>query len=106
MRMVPDSQPSGLRPPGTSRLPWRIPAPLTAGTGVVLLVGTILYGAVSQAPFHVGYLVVALLGAMLQVAAPFLDRPTVAPGMSGTGLHVHSKAKTGGEGTAAAHLHR
>lgn len=75
MRAVSPPQPSGLPKRGANPLPWRIPAPVSAGIGVVLLVGVIMYGAVTHAPFHVGFLALALLGAMLQVAAPFLDQP-------------------------------
>lgn len=52
----------------------RVPAPLAAGVGVALLVGVILFAAVTRAAFDVRLLMLAAAGAALQVAAPFLDR--------------------------------
>lgn len=56
----------------------RLPAPLVAGTGLTLVVGVILYGALAHAPFRMGYVALAILGCAMQVAAPFLDKRPVA----------------------------
>ena len=58
---------------------FRLPAPLVAGTGLSLVVGVILYGALAHAPFRVAYLALAIFGCAMQVAAPFLDKPTGLP---------------------------
>ncbi|MFO1532827.1 MAG: hypothetical protein ABR562_03880 [Thermoplasmatota archaeon] len=60
----------------------RLPAPLVAGAGLVLLVGVIVYGALAHAPFRMAYLVTAALGVALQLVAPKLDR-NVGSGVAG-----------------------
>lgn len=52
---------------------------LLAGTGLLLLVGIIMHGALTNAPFDARRIALALLGVAMQVVAPFLDRKLPLP---------------------------
>jgi hypothetical protein len=56
-----------------------LPPPLVAGTGLFLTVGIIVYAALARAPFDPRLAGAAVLGMVLQVAAPFLDRGARIP---------------------------